>query len=99
MTAADFIVGFFTTVGAVVCTAAAAALLWYLVTRRPTPDATMREAVGEIRWSYAFALFIAPCAVVGIQEFGGVFGGIVGGFVGSLPVAWMVVLSWWFGPL
>lgn len=99
MTTVGLLVGFLAVVGAVTCVVVGAGAGWYIVTRRPTPDATVREAVTAIRWRYAVAFFIAPCGIVGIQEFGGLSGLFIGGAFGAFPVVLMVVLSWWFGPL
>jgi hypothetical protein len=93
------IVLFLAGVGAVTCAVVGIGAVWYLATRRPTPDATVREAVTSIRWRYAAAFFMAPCAAVGIMEFGGLSGLIIGAAVGAIPVVQMVLMSWWFGPL
>lgn len=85
----------FTAVGGVVTTGAAVAVVYYLATRRPTPDMRLRDAVRELRWSYAFAFFIAPCTLAGAMDGDPLFGFVVGMLV---PV-FMVGLTWWSGPL
>jgi len=90
---------FFMVVGALTALLVGAAATYYLGTRRPTPDATIREAVTSIRWSYAVAFFVLPCAAVGVQEFGGLSGAVSGGAFGGSFVVFMVVLEWWFGPI
>jgi len=86
----------FTVVGAVVTTTALTlAGLWYLVTRRPTPNMRLRDALQEIDWGYAFLFFIGPCMIVGFQEGIPIFGAALGtGFV-----LFIVGLEWWFGPV
>lgn len=99
MTILEILTGLFTLVGGIVCTAAAIGVAYYLATRRPTPDATVQEAVTSIRWSYAIGLFVLPCAITGAQEYGSLSGALVGGAFGGSFVLLIVVCQWWWGPL
>lgn len=85
----------FTVVGGAVTTTATLALLWYLATRRPTPNMRFRDALGEIDWGYGFVFFIGPGLLVGLQE--GI--PILGAALGTAFVLFMVSLEWWFGPV
>jgi len=92
---ASAVLALFTVVGAVVTITATLAGLWYLVTRRPTPDMRLRDALRTIDWGYAFVFFIGPCMIVGFQEGIPIFGAALGtGFV-----LFIVGLEWWFGPV
>jgi len=86
----------FTVVGGVVTTTATAAFAYYVVTRRPTPDMKIRDAIREIRWSYALAFFVLPCAGVAILEGFSLPLALAYGF--ALPVL-MVLFAWWGGPI
>ena len=59
--------------------------------------ATAREnewPLFNIRWSYAFILFVAPLTIVGAQEFGGLMGGVYG-FVSGLTAVTFLSTLWW----
>lgn len=82
-----------TLLGFGVLISAVGALAWYIYTRRPTPERSLREAVGEIRWGYGIAIFVIPQGIVGLQEGLGPWGFILGAcFLGS-----MLLVSWWTG--
>jgi len=61
----------------------------------PTPDSTLRKAVGSIEWPAAFALFVAPCLLMGIAE----GAPLLGLSLGLLMPAQFVLMAWWWGPI
>lgn len=85
-------------IGLIVVVISTITLLWYIITRRPTPDMRLRDAFKEIRYDMAFAFFIGPCAIVGYQEFGQ-GGVIIGGSLGGSFILFMILLQWWWGPV
>jgi hypothetical protein len=55
------------------------------------PENTLREAVGELRWGYGVAVFVAPVTLAGLQEGDPVLGAAIGtSFLGLL-----FVMQWW----
>ena len=64
----------------------------YLVGRGDLrPENTLREAVGEIRWGYGIALFVAPVTLAGLQDGDPVLGAAIGtSFLGFL-----FLIQWW----
>jgi len=90
-----FILGVFTLIGVITTVILTTAAVWFLSWDHVTPDVTLREAILSIRWSYAVAFFIGPTTLAGVME-----GAPIGGFaVGFVFVAFMVWMSWWFGPI
>lgn len=62
---------------------------WY------TPNATVKETITSIRWSFAIAFFIAPPTLAGFQE--GV--PILGFAIGFGFILFVLFLQWWWGPV
>lgn len=91
------LVGFLALVGAVTLGTIAIALAYYLATRRPTPDATIREAVTSVRWRHGIGLFVLPCALAGAQD--GPAVAVGGAALGFGFVLFLVALQWWWGPI
>lgn len=66
-------------------------MVWLIGTARLRPENTLREAVGELRWGYGLALFVAPVTLAGLQEGEPLFGASIGfSFLGLL-----FVVQWW----
>lgn len=89
------LVGFLALVGAVTLGTIAIVLAYYLATRRPTPDATVREAVTSIRWGYGVGFFVLPPALAGAQD--GPAVALGGAILGFAFVLFFVALNWWWG--
>lgn len=93
--ATSSLVAFFAVVGFLTTAVATIAFAYYVATRRPTPDATVREALTSIRWTHAAGLFILPPTIAGALEGDPLFGFALG----AVFVAFVLVLQWWFGPV
>lgn len=88
-------VTFLAAVGALTVALVSVVAGWYIYTRRPTPNATVREAVTSVDYGCAFGFFIAPPTLAGVLEGAPLLGFSFGaGFVG-----YVIALQWWFGPL
>lgn len=85
-------------IGTITVLVVTAALLWYIIMRRPTPNATLKEAVTSIRYDYAIAFFVLLPGLAGIQEFGPE-GFLYGAILGSCFILYIIALQWWLGPV
>lgn len=84
-------------IGALTVVVLGLGLAYYVVTRRPTPDATVREALTSVSWRHGIGLFVLPPALAGAQD--GPETAVAGAVLGLAFVLFLVGLQWWWGPI
>ncbi len=80
-------------VGAIVLVSVATTTLYWIATRRPTPNSGFIETVKQMRWGFGILVFVIPQGLVAYQEGLGFAGFALG--AGFLLI--MFCLSWWLG--
>lgn len=85
-------------IGAVTCSAVTSALLYYIYTGKLRPNMKFRNALGEVRYTYAIPLFIIPAVFTGYVELGW-NGFILGLMIGLGMILYLIILQWLLGPV
>ena len=86
---------FFASVGILTTALVMTISIYYVVKERPTPNATVKEAITSLDWPMATLLFIALPTLAGFTE--GV--PLLGFLFGAGFTAFLLLLQWWFGPI
>lgn len=66
-------------------------LVWLIGSGRLRPENTLREAVGELRWGYGIALFVAPVTLAGLQD----GDPLLGASIGCSVLGLLFIVQWW----
>lgn len=88
----------FAVIGAVATCLVTSALLYYMYSGELRPNMQFRNAIGEVKYTYALPVFIIPAILTGTVELG--WNGFIFGLaVGLSMILYLIILQWLFGPV